>query len=94
MIPTTAKTPPKGEGWVHEVKTDGYRFQVVKNGDRIRLFSRSEAEYTDRLPVMAEAFSKLPARLAVLDGELSYIGPGWKGEFLCPNAGNAHASAG
>lgn len=62
------KAPPKGEGWICEVKLDGYRFQVVKDGDRVRLYSRSGAEYTDRLPRMVEAFAKLPARAAVLDG--------------------------
>ena len=68
MIPSATKAPPKGEGWICEVKLDGYRFQVVKDGDRVRLYSRSGAEYTDRLPRIVEAFAKLPARAAVLDG--------------------------
>jgi bifunctional non-homologous end joining protein LigD len=79
LIPSTAKAPPKGEGWTHEVKLDGYRFQIVKDGDRVRLYSRSGAEYTE--PVMVEAFAKLPAHSAVLDGELCLIGPDGRPRF-------------
>jgi bifunctional non-homologous end joining protein LigD len=81
MIPCATKTPPKGEGWLHEVKLDGYRFQVVKDGDGVRLYSRSGAEYTERLPRMAEAFAKLPASAAVLDGELTLLGADGQAKF-------------
>jgi hypothetical protein len=30
-IPTTAKTIPHGDAWLHEPKLDGYRFQIVKD---------------------------------------------------------------
>jgi bifunctional non-homologous end joining protein LigD len=70
MIPTYANTPPKGDAWLHEPKWDGYRFQIVKNGDKIRLYSKSGADWTDRLPAMVEAFAELQTRAAILDGEL------------------------
>jgi ATP-dependent DNA ligase len=47
-----------------------FRFQIIKDGARVRLYSRHGAEYTDRLPRMVEAFSELPTRSAILDGEL------------------------
>jgi|SoiMethySBSTD1v2_1073268.scaffolds.fasta_scaffold2653856_1 ATP dependent DNA ligase domain len=37
--------PPAGKDWLHEPKWDGYRFQIVKNGLDVRLYSRSGAEY-------------------------------------------------
>ena len=40
-----------------------------------RFYSRHDAEYTDRLPGMAEAFGKLPTQSAILDGELVLIDP-------------------
>jgi|SRR5262245_844272 len=55
-------------------KWDGYRFQVIKHGDWVRLFSKSRAEYTGRLERVAEAFRKLLSHSAVLDGELCFIG--------------------
>jgi hypothetical protein len=62
-------------GWYHEPKWDGFRFQIIKDGSDVRLYSRHGAEYTDRLPGMAEAFGKLPTRSAILDGELCLIDP-------------------
>jgi ATP-dependent DNA ligase len=38
--PIAAKTPPTGEGWLHEPKLDGYRLQVIKDGGQVRLYSR------------------------------------------------------
>lgn len=66
--------PPRGPGWLHEPKWDGYRFQVVKDGDRVRLYSKSGTEYTDRLPGMVEHFRRLRTRSAVIDGQLCLIG--------------------
>ena len=81
LIPADAARPPAGDGWLHEPKWDGYRFQVIKNGAEARLFSKSGAEYTERLPLMAEAFQRLPARAAVLDGELCFIDAGGQANF-------------
>ena len=47
----------------------------------MRLYSRSGAEYTDRLPSMVEAFAALPTRTAILDGELCLIEPGGGAHF-------------
>ena len=45
------------------------------------IYSRHGAEYTDRLPAMVEAFGKLPARTAILDGELCLIDPRGSAHF-------------
>ena len=47
---------------------DGFRFQIIKGGSRVRFYSRHGAEHTDRLPGMVKAFGKLPTRSAILDG--------------------------
>ena len=65
----------------HEPKFDGYRFQIVKNGREVRLFSKSGAEYGARLPKMVEAFGALPARAAVLDGELVFFNAKGQADF-------------
>jgi bifunctional non-homologous end joining protein LigD len=75
LSPSTAVRPPKGDDWLHEPKWDGFRFQVIKDGSDVRLYSKSGTEYSDRLPGMVEAFAKLPARAAILDGELCLIDP-------------------
>jgi bifunctional non-homologous end joining protein LigD len=47
----------------------------------VRFFSRHGAEYTDRLPGMVEAFAKLSAKSAILDGELVLINPNGGAHF-------------
>jgi hypothetical protein len=39
-IPTLAAKPPFGPDWVHEVKHDGYRLVVRRDGKAVRLFTR------------------------------------------------------
>jgi ATP-dependent DNA ligase len=39
-LPSSAERPPKGTGWVHEIKHDGYRLIVRRDGDRVRLYTR------------------------------------------------------
>ena len=74
LVPADSARPPRGHDWLHEPKWDGFRFQVIKNGDRVRLHSKSGAEYTDRLPNTVNAFKSMPTRSAVLDGELCFMG--------------------
>jgi len=75
LSPSASVRPPQGDDWLHEPKWDGFRFQVIKDGARVRFYSRHGAEYTDRLPRMVEAFAKLPTQTAILDGELVLIDP-------------------
>jgi bifunctional non-homologous end joining protein LigD len=35
-----AKAVPSGPDWIHEVKYDGYRGRVVRDGKDVRLLSR------------------------------------------------------
>jgi bifunctional non-homologous end joining protein LigD len=80
-IPTTAKAIPRGDAWLHEPKLDGYRFQIVKDGRQVRLYSRNGADWTRRLPMLAEALQGLPCRSAVIDGELCLPGQGGAPDF-------------
>jgi bifunctional non-homologous end joining protein LigD len=66
----TAKSVPAGDGWVHEVKFDGYRVQAHKVGSRVVLLSRNGHDFTERFPSIAQVLHELPAKAAVLDGEV------------------------
>jgi ATP-dependent DNA ligase len=39
-IPTAGVKVPSGPEWLHEIKYDGYRLRVERNGDRVRLITR------------------------------------------------------
>ena len=81
LSPSAAVRPPRGADWLHEPKWDGFRFQIIKDGGDVRMYSRHGAEFTDRLPSMVAAFAKLPTRAAILDGELCLIEPGGGAHF-------------
>jgi ATP-dependent DNA ligase len=52
-IPTRATKVPAGPDWIHEIKHDGYRLIVQREGKRVRLFTRNGHDWTDRYPVIA-----------------------------------------
>jgi bifunctional non-homologous end joining protein LigD len=74
-VPTRAVKPPAGPEWVHEIKHDGYRLQVRRNGDVVRLFTRKGYDWSDRYPAIAVTAMKLRARSFTLDGEAVVCGP-------------------
>jgi bifunctional non-homologous end joining protein LigD len=67
--PTLVAYPPAGPGWLHEMKHDGYRLIARKDADRVTLWSRYGADFTDKLPRIAEAVGNLPVDNALIDGE-------------------------
>jgi bifunctional non-homologous end joining protein LigD len=74
-IPMRALKPPAGPEWVHEIKHDGYRLQVRRDGDVVRLFTRKGNDWSDRYPAIALTAMKLRARSFTLDGEACVRGP-------------------
>ena len=66
----SAKSPPSGTGWLHELKLDGYRIQARKNGPRVQLLTRTGLDWTRRMGPIAHAINSVPARTAILDGEV------------------------
>jgi hypothetical protein len=51
-IPTLAYKVPSGPDWIHEVKHDGYRLQVRREGESVRLFTRRGFDWTKRYPAI------------------------------------------
>jgi bifunctional non-homologous end joining protein LigD len=80
-LPTAATEAPSGDGWLHEIKHDGYRVLARKDGQRIKLFSRSGNELTNRFPLIVEAMAKLRSHSCIIDGEAVACGPDGIGCF-------------
>jgi bifunctional non-homologous end joining protein LigD len=68
--PTLRDRPPKGDAWLHEVKFDGYRVQLHKNGKEIAILSRNGIDFTSRFPSIAQALARLPVKTATIDAEV------------------------
>ncbi|MEQ9501250.1 MAG: ATP-dependent DNA ligase [Deltaproteobacteria bacterium] len=54
---------------IFELKVDGARVQVHKQGDEVRVFSRRMNEVTPAVPEIVEAARRWPVESIVLDGE-------------------------
>jgi len=73
--------PPTGPGWVHEIKHDGYRMLVRRNGERVRLWSRNGIDFTACLPLIAAVAAGIKAQSFTIDGEAVVIGPDGLSQF-------------
>jgi bifunctional non-homologous end joining protein LigD len=69
-LATLRTAAPSGEGWVHEIKFDGYRIQARLDHGEVRLITRKGLDWTSRFPNVAAAMAKLPAKTALIDGEI------------------------
>lgn len=68
-LATLAEKPPSADGWIAEAKYDGYRLVLALEDGHARALTRTQADWSDRFPVLTEAARHLPATSAVLDGE-------------------------
>jgi bifunctional non-homologous end joining protein LigD len=70
QLATLVAGAPGGEGWVHEIKFDGYRLQCrIENGKAV-LRTRKGIDWTHRFPTLAAAAARLPVKQAIVDGEV------------------------
>ena len=69
QLASPADQPPEGKHWIHEVKHDGYRSQVVIERRQVRVFTRNGHDWSDRYPGIVRAASQLDCRSAIIDGE-------------------------
>jgi DNA ligase D-like protein (predicted ligase) len=70
MMPTLVDEPPEGEGWIHEVKHDGYRTILAVDGAATRAFTRNGHDWTKQYRTIVEASAQLPCQTAIIDGEM------------------------
>jgi ATP-dependent DNA ligase len=61
---------PGGDGWLHEVKYDGYRMHARIDGPDIKLLTRTGLDWSGRYRRTIEALRELKVKSAYLDGEL------------------------
>ncbi|MGX9571850.1 ATP-dependent DNA ligase [Mesorhizobium sp. f-mel] len=46
LMPTLVEKPPESADWIHEVKFDGYRSQIVRDREGVRIFTRRGLDWT------------------------------------------------
>ena len=81
-IPTKAAQVPDRPDWIHEIKHDGYRLIVQRDGSRVRLFTRNGHDWSDRFPLISEAaLRNRTSSSFVIDGEAVLLGVDGRSDF-------------
>ncbi len=62
------KTLPKEPGWIFEMKFDGYRAILIKDGGNVTLYSRNQKKLS--FPELAKTVASVPCQSGVFDGEI------------------------
>jgi bifunctional non-homologous end joining protein LigD len=70
QLATPVDQPPQREGWIHEVKYDGYRTLLLIEKGNVRACTRNGFDWSHRYPGIVREAAKLSCRSAILDGEV------------------------
>lgn len=68
---------PMGENWIYELKYDGYRMLIFKEGKEVKFLTRNHQDYTDKFPGISSEISKMDKDSFVLDGEIVIFKDGY-----------------
>jgi bifunctional non-homologous end joining protein LigD len=91
MLATSAERLPAGSEWTYEVKWDGYRTIALKNGERVRLWSRNLKDATAQYASVARTIARMQAESVLLDGEIVAVDDQGRPSFQALHHQSAHA---
>jgi bifunctional non-homologous end joining protein LigD len=80
-LATLVHAPPEGDGWLHEIKFDGYRVLCRIRGGKATLLTRNDQDWTEKFSSVAAAAERLPVDEALLDGEVVVLLPNGLSDF-------------
>lgn len=72
MLTTLVDEPFSREGWLFEIKWDGYRAVGAKHADDIELYSRNGLNFKDKYPPVVEALREFKHDV-IVDGEIVVV---------------------
>lgn len=81
QLATLVGSPPEGNGWLHELKFDGYRIISILENKKAKLLTRNGKDWTKKFGNIARALEELPVNQAVLDGEVVVLNPDGVSDF-------------
>jgi bifunctional non-homologous end joining protein LigD len=70
MLATLSSKAFDNPDWLFELKMDGVRALVIKDGEKLEMHTRNSRPLAERFPTLASGMKELPADSVVLDGEI------------------------
>jgi len=81
MVARLVRDPFDREGWLFELKWDGFRAIAETDGQgAVKLYSRNQNDFKKRFPPIAQALAEL-GRPTILDGEIVALDDGGHARF-------------
>jgi bifunctional non-homologous end joining protein LigD len=91
MAAQLVKQLPDDDEWLYEVKFDGYRALLIKDGQRVEIRSRKDLDLTGMYPRVVEACLAVNAARAVVDGEIVAVDAQGRPSFQALQHRGSHA---
>jgi bifunctional non-homologous end joining protein LigD len=70
QLATLVDDVPAGNGWMHEIKFDGYRALVACAGDTVKVYTRKGLDWSDKFAPLVAKFQALDLPSCLIDGEI------------------------
>lgn len=70
QLATLVDAMPAGNGWMHEIKFDGYRALVSAARTKVTIFTRTGLDWTDKFGPLVEVIQGLDLPPCLMDGEI------------------------
>ncbi|WP_292647275.1 ATP-dependent DNA ligase, partial [Mesorhizobium sp.] len=81
LMPTLVERPPEGDAWIHEIKFDGYRSQMVIDEEGTRIYTRNGLDWTSKYRDLVREAAKFGAESAIIDGEIIVLNDAGLSDF-------------
>jgi len=73
-LPVKTEKTPAGPDWLHEIKHDGYRTMLIRDGDQVWLRTKGGHDWSKRYPWIVETARQIRQKQFILDGETVVLG--------------------
>ena len=70
QLATLVDAVPSGNGWMHEIKFDGYRALIAAAGDQVKIYTRKGLDWTEKFVPLVEHLKELDLPPCLVDGEI------------------------
>lgn len=81
QLATLVDAVPVGNGWIHEIKYDGYRAEIAAAGSEVRVYTRSGLDWSDKFAPLVRHIAALDLPACLIDGEIIAYGKDGNPDF-------------
>lgn len=86
QLVTLVEEVPSGEGWLHEMKYDGYRCLLAVGDGQARTYTRTGLDWSVKFEPVVDAAGRLDVASALIDGEIVMLDAKGRPDFAALQA--------